>query len=79
MDKKLREALLDKIAGGKAARARGRKKGKKLLASLKSYESWISTLDRTRFAEMKSVFGDDPRKYYDKFRAAIVRLARDGV
>jgi hypothetical protein len=75
MDRKLRESLLDKIAGGRAARTRGRKKAKKLLARLKTYECWVSSIDRT---EMK-VYGDDPRKFYDRIRAAIVRLARDGV
>jgi hypothetical protein len=75
MDRKLREALLNKAAGGKAARARARKKAKKLLARLKTYECWLSSIDRTE----TKVYGDDPRKFYDSIRAAIVRLARDGV
>jgi hypothetical protein len=53
-------------------------RAKAMLSRLKSYECWVSTADTEALRWAQRPFGG-PRQFYDRFRAELIKIAREGV
>ena len=49
-----------------------------MLSRLKSYECWVSTADTETLRWAQLAFGG-PRQFYHRFRAELIKIAREGV